>query len=464
MEVLETLIGRESELHTIEAMIEGGDEGGAALVLQGEPGIGKSTLMVEAERRAGGRDWLVLKATGVQSETHMPFAGLHQLLRPILAGEDELPESQRNALRAAFGAAGQEAPSLFLVALSTLGILGDAAARQPILILAEDAHWLDDATCDVLAFIGRRLESEPILLFVSRRDGADGPADGVALPALALGPLDDEAAAALLDLHATGLPSGVRRRLLREARGNPLALVELPLAWRASSDARLPFDGLPLTARLEHAFAARAMALPATTRALLLVAALNDSEDLREALVAAASVAGVAVRVADLAPATAALLVDADEGMLRFHHPLVRSAIRQAATLAERSAAHVALALVVADDPDRAVWHRAAATVGSDEDVATELEAAAARAASRGALAAAAAALERAARLTAKRECLGGRLLQAAQIAVELGQREMATRLLRQAGQADLTPLDRGRQALIREMLDPGIDGDPARV
>src|SRR3954452_6868151 len=118
MEVSETLIGRESELHTIEAMIEGVDEGGAALVLQGEPGIGKSALMIEAERWAGGRDWLVLKATGVQSETHMPFAGLHQLLRPILAGDHELPESQRKALRAAFGAAGEDAPDLFLVALS----------------------------------------------------------------------------------------------------------------------------------------------------------------------------------------------------------------------------------------------------------------------------------------------------------------------------------------------------------
>jgi DNA-binding CsgD family transcriptional regulator len=150
--------------------------------------------------------------------------------------------------------------------------------------------------------------------------------------------------------------------------------------------------------------------------------------------------------------------------VLRFHHPLVRSAIRQAATLAERSAAHVALASVVADDPDRAVWHRAAVTVGSDEDVAAALEATAARAASRGALAAAAAALERAARLTADRERVGGRLLQAAQIAVELGQRRMAARLLNEADEAELSPLDRGRQALIREMLDPGIDGDPATV
>jgi DNA-binding NarL/FixJ family response regulator len=463
MELKATLIGRDSELHTIETMIEGLDEGGAALLIQGAPGIGKSALMIEAERRVGGRDWLVLKATGVQSETHMPFAGLHQLLRPILAGDDELPESQRKALRAAFGAAGEDAPDLFLVALSTLGLLADAAARQPILILAEDAHWLDPETCEVLAFVGRRLESDPILLLISRRNCA-GPIDGMALPALALDPLDDEGAAAVLDLHSTDLPLAVRGRLLREARGNPLALVELPRAWRASSDGRLQLDGLPLTARLEHAFAGRARALPGPTRALLLVAALNDREDLRETLTAAGSLAGVAVGAVDLAPATAALLVDADEATLSFRHPLVRSAIRQAATLSERSAAHVALASVVGDDPDRAVWHRAAATVGSDEDVAAGLEAAATRAASRGALAAAAAALERAAQLTANRERVGGRLLQAAQIAVELGQREMAARLLREAGQDDLTPLDRARQALIVEMLDPGSEGDPARV
>src|SRR5258708_4994427 len=174
------------------------DVEGGALVVRGEAGIGKSALLNAAGRRATERGMLVLRTTGVQSEARMPFAGLHQLLRPILDGVDGLPIPQRSAMLAAFGVSEGDSPDLFLIALATLGLLSDAAARRPILILAEDAEWLDSATSEVLTFVGRRLESDPIVLLASRRDGAEGLLDSVELPELRLSGLDDQAAAALM--------------------------------------------------------------------------------------------------------------------------------------------------------------------------------------------------------------------------------------------------------------------------
>jgi hypothetical protein len=287
------------------------------------------------------------------------------------------------------------APDRFLIALAALELLADTAARSPLLLVVEDAQWLDRPSGDVLAFVARRLESEPIALLAAVREGYASALGEAGLPELRLEGLE-AAAGALLAAHAPALAPRVRERLLGEAAGNPLALMELPVALGSDQlgGAALP-EWLPLTARLEQAFAARVSELPTITRRLLLVAAVDHDGDLAEVLGAAAAMldqADAAVKPEALAPTVEARLVEVDEQGLRFRHPLVRSAVHQAASVWERQAAHAALAQVLADQPDRRAWHRAASTLGPDEAVAAELEQVAAGAQRRGALRVAAAA------------------------------------------------------------------------
>ncbi|MBO3751912.1 AAA family ATPase [Streptosporangiaceae bacterium NEAU-GS5] len=452
------LFGRELEARRLGDLVAGG----GALVVRGEPGIGKSALLSEAGRVAVASGVRVLTTTGVESETRLAFAGLHQMLRPLLADVGELPGPQRDALRAALGVSDAVVPELFLVALAVLNLLGEAAGRTPVLLVVEDAHWLDHSSADVLAFVARRLESETITLLAAVRDGVPSSFDA-GLPELVLEPLSEVAAIGLLDAHAPGLAPTARARILAEAAGNPLALVELSSAW-----GRLPDDGamlpawLPLTTRLEQAFTARVSGLPPLTRTLLLVAALNDGFALAETLAAAAIVAGESVTVQDLLPAMEVGLVDPDGRELRFRHPLMRSAIHQNAGLSQRHAAHAALARVLIGEPDRGVWHHAASTFEPDETIAGELEAAASRAQRRGAVVAAIAALEQAARLSEDPVRRTERLLQAAEGGVELGREDLVSRLLREVERRELGPAQRARVMWIRESFDDGIRDDTA--
>ena len=224
-----SLFGRESEMQVLTGLLDKVHDQGGSLVISGEPGIGKSALLGEASARAQDRGMLVLMTTGVQSEAQLPFAGLHQLVQPVLGQAGMLAEPQREAMLAAFGLADPAAPNLFLTALAALDLLAASAARAPVLVVAEDAHWLDRSTCDVLAFVARRLEFEPILLVAAIRDGFDSPFNDAGLSALHLEALPPPAAAALLDHRAPGLPAEVRERVLDEAAGNPLALMELPV-------------------------------------------------------------------------------------------------------------------------------------------------------------------------------------------------------------------------------------------
>ncbi|MET7395007.1 AAA family ATPase [Dactylosporangium sp. NPDC005572] len=427
-----TLFGRERESQRLAELVASARHGGGALVVRGEAGIGKSALLRQAGLVAAGHGLLVLSVTGTEAEARLPFAGLHQLLRPILGRADELPGPQRDAVLTAFGVARGTAPDLFLVALAVLNLLAEAAAESGALLVVEDAHWLDPPSADVLAFVARRLGSDPIVLLAAMRDGyADG--FGAALDQLRVERLDDASAAALLDARAPELPGGLRRRLLDESAGNPLALVELPIAARRFEDDPLEPAQRPLTARLEEAFAARVSGLPDNTQTLLLVAAVNDGDTLAEAVDAAAVVAGTAVTVDDLTPAAAAHLVDLDRLSIRFRHPLMRSAIRQRAPLAQRLAAHAALAGVVRGQADRQVWHRAGASHGPDDDVADELERAARHAQGRGAMVIAVAALQRSGQLTVDPARSAARLLQAAELAVELGRHDVVGGLLQEA-------------------------------
>jgi DNA-binding CsgD family transcriptional regulator/tetratricopeptide (TPR) repeat protein len=409
---------------------------------------------------------LVLSTAGVQSETNLPFAGLHQLLRPILAHVDQLAPLQRNAVMAAFGMTDAAAPDPFLIAMAALELLSDAAARSPVALIVEDVQWLDRPTADALAFVGRRVESDPIVLLAAIRDGYDSSLLEAGLPELRLDPLADGAARELLDAHFPELAPAVRTRVLEEAEGNPLALLELPAALGSSvrgGEEELP-TCLPLTTRLEHAFASRAAELPSATRALLRIAAVDDGGVLTEIMSAAEIVSGVRPTVEALVPAVEVQLIDVDGPTVRFRHPLVRSAIHQAASVAERHAAHAALAQVLADDKDRRAWHRAAAAVGMDPTVASELEEAAERAQRRGGIVAAVAAFERAAALTAEPARRGALLLRSAALASELGRSEMVRRLLREADSLELGSHDRARSMWLGDVLHEGPAGDPARV
>lgn len=300
--VLDALIGRDAETERIDRMLERVTLEGAALTVSGAPGIGKSALVDRAADMATRRRMAVLRTAGVQAEAQLPLAGLHQLLQPVLDRVDDLSPPQRDALRAAFGETRADPPGTFMIALATLNLLSDVAARTPLAVIAEDAQWLDAPTCAVLSFVGRRVGSDRIVLLITSREGTETALDASDLPALRLGPLDAGSAATLLDAHAPHLTGATRLRLLTAAAGNPLALVELPVSWRERSDEPLLTDLLPLTARVEHAFAARVGDLPTSARELLSVAARQRLRDGRRD--APGRVADGRVQIDDRGPGT----------------------------------------------------------------------------------------------------------------------------------------------------------------
>jgi DNA-binding CsgD family transcriptional regulator len=457
-----SLLGRESELDVLGQLLDDVHARGGSLEVTGGPGVGKSALLGEAASRAADRGMLVLRVTGVQSEAWLAFAGLHHLLRPVLGHLDQLAAPQRHAIQAAFGLSDGPAPDIFLTALAVLDLLAERAARAPVLVVADDVQWLDRPTRDVLAFVARRLEFEPVLLVTAVRDGDESPPESE-LPALRLEALPAPAAAALLEARAPGLPEDARARLLDEAAGNPLALVELPIAYgKFGRGTRVP-AWLPLTTRLERAFAARALDLSADTRTALLVAALDDGPRLSEVLDAAALVVGAEVTVGMLDPAVSARLIEINDTEFRFRHPLMRAAIRQKASLSQRQVVHAALADVLQGQPERAVWHRAASIVGPDEAVARELEVAARNAQRRGGTAVAVSALQRAADLSDGPH-RAGRLLHAAELGFQIGQQDLVRGLLAEAETLGLAPREQARLTWIRESFSDGIPGDATQA
>jgi DNA-binding CsgD family transcriptional regulator len=392
----------------------------------------------------------VLSTTGVQSEAHLPFAGLHQLLRPVRGRAEELPAVQRAALDAAFGLTDEVAPDQYRIAMAALDLVSEVASDAPLLLVAEDAQWLDRPTSEAIAFVARRIESDPIVLLAATRDGYPCVLNDAGLPEYRVSGLDQSTARALLDEVAPELSLAARSRILREAAGNPLALIELPGVVRQYEDEQWTSGLLPLTERLERAFAARVSELPEATQLALLVAALDDGDAISEILSTASIVAGTTLELDVAAPAGDARIVDVDLQTLRFRHPLIRSAVAQSAALGDRRRAHEALANVLAHDPDRRAWHRAALLSGEHEDVALELEAAGLRAQRRGAAAVAVSALKRAAEL-GEPASRSRRLLGAAGLAVELGRRDVVAPLLHEVDQLELGDLERARVTWIEE-------------
>ncbi|HEY6749287.1 MAG TPA: AAA family ATPase, partial [Mycobacteriales bacterium] len=411
------LRGREVERARLAGLLDGARQGRAgALVVRGEAGIGKSALLEDLV--AGASGVRVLRTQGLESESPLAFAALFRLLRPILALLERIPPPQARALRVAFGQTEGPAVEPFLVAVATLSMLTEAAEDSPVLAVVDDAHWLDAASADALLFAARRLQADRVAVLFAARDGEAFAADGV--PSLVLAGLDPAAARSLLEQRAGHpLPAEVAESLLAETGGNPLALVELPAALspaQLGGTAPMPAR-LPLTAGVERVFLDRCRRLPAPVQTLLLVAAADDSARTATVRRAAASLGADALEEAER---SGLLLIDGDSARVR--HPLVRSAIYQAATSSGRRAVHRALADALADDPDREAWHRAAALEGPDDDVAAALEAVGSRAERRGGYVAAAAAYERAAELTTAGPARAARSFAAARNAWACGQ------------------------------------------
>ena len=456
------LLGREREEALLRTLLDEVAIHGQALVLRGEPGVGKSRLLSEAARTARERGMSVLTAIGVQSEADLPFAGLHQLLRPVRGRATELAPTQRVALDAAFGLTDEPAPEHFRIAMAALDLLSEVATDAPVLLVVEDAQWLDRPTSEVLAFVARRIESDPVILLVGIRDGYASVLGDAGLPEHALVGLDDGTAAELLDVSAPHLSLPARSRILHEARGNPLALLELPAAAREYEDERWDPGPLPLTERLERAFAARVSELPDGTRLFALVAALDDGNEITEILDAGSEIAGRTLDLEVAVPAVDARIIDVDLHTFRFRHPLIRSAIAQNAGVADRRRVHQALANVLADQPDRRAWHRAALLSGEHEEVAQELENAATRAHRQGAIAVAVSAMRRAAKLSEPTN-RARRLLAAARLAVELGRRDVVVPLLHEVNQLGLGELERARVTWIEETVQTRPLGEAGR-
>ena len=457
------LYGRESDIALINGLIDGVGDGGAALMIGGDPGIGKSALLEAARELATDRGMRVLYLCGVPSETHLPFGALQQAMGSILKEVDTLPGRQRGAMLAALGQSDEvTAPDVFLVGLATLSLLTASAASKPILLLADDVQWLDQPSRDVLAFIARRLSSDPIVLLMATRNTSEDALAYLSVPRHQLSRLDASASERLLTAEAPDLPRELRFRFQDLAAGNPLALVELPRAGHGAE----PRAGhwITLTDRLERAFFSRVCDLFAATRTLLLIIAENDSKSLREVLDAGELLLGERVELDALAPAVSAMLLEVGSGEVRFRHPLVRSAVHQAANAVTRHNVHAALARVINDTSDRRAWHRLASAIGPDDDLAEELDAVAARSQRRGGLETAITALESAARLGRAANTKGERLLRAASLAVNLGQPETMERLLREADLEQPHPHMRARLAWIREIGHPLTINDLSRV
>jgi DNA-binding CsgD family transcriptional regulator/tetratricopeptide (TPR) repeat protein len=432
------LLGRHSELEQLDGLLEavrGGES--RVLVVRGEPGVGKSALLDHLVEQATG--CRVERAAGLQSEVELAFAGLHQLCASMLDRLDCLPAPQRDALGTAFGSADGAAPSRFLVGLAVLGLLSEVAEEEPLLCVVDDTQWLDRESAHVLEFVARRLLAESVaLVFAVRESDEDQPLAG--LPELVVGGLRDADARGLLHSRMKWpLDERVGDRIVAETRGNPLALMELPRGLTPAELAggfALP-DTARLAGRIEKSFQRRLAPLPGDTRRLLLLAAAEPTGD--PVLVwRAAERLGIKPQAADAAEPEELVEFGA---RVRFRYPLARSAVYTSASSQERREVHRALAEATDPqlDPDRRAWHRAAAAQGPDEEVASELERSAGRAQSRGGLAAAAAFLERAAKLTPGRSLRGARAVAAAQAKARAGAPDAALGLL---ATAQAGPLD----------------------
>ena len=430
------LIGREAEIEQLRRFLDRIAEGtGDALLLSGDPGVGKTSLLGAAAALAADADIRLLRATGSQFEANISYAALHQLLHPCLDEVPELSPMLAGALNVALDLGEGPPPAQLLVASAVLALLQRAAKERPLLLVIDDLPWLDPASALVLGMVARRLTGLPVGLLAACRSGEPNFFEQGNLPVAPVAPLSDQAATELLASRYPVMTARVQRRLLDTARGNPLALLELPVSLGDLAQAvagTLP-AALPLSHRLQSAFAARVQALPRSVYEALLPTALDGTGDLRLIRAMAADHGG------DLSSAERAGLVRADEttGRLMFRHPLIRSAIVELSTSSQRRQAHAELAARLADQPERHAWHLAEATDAPDERVAALLQEVAHANLRRGDSVGAVTELLRAAELSPAGKDRSARLAEAAYLgAIVTGDLRDAPRLLEQARRA----------------------------
>jgi DNA-binding CsgD family transcriptional regulator len=432
------LVGRQQECQRIETLLAGARTGeSGALVLRGEAGIGKTTLLLHAIGLADGMT--VLRATGVESEAELEFSGLLELCRPVLDRLDALSDAQADALRGALALGPGGGRDTFTIGAATLALLAAAAEERPLLVVVDDAQWLDAASADALRFAGRRLLVDRVALLVAVREPWPNTFRAAGFEELAVVGLDREETARLLaEASGAELPDDAVERVHRETGGNPLALVALPelLDVDSLAEPAAVVEPLPVGERVEQAFAARVDELPEQARQALVTLAAATRDDLD---VVATALAARGLDAAELQPAEDAGLVEVGEGRVRFGHPLVRSAVFHSAPPSERRAAHAAHANALAGrgEDERRAYHLGAAALGPDEEAASALAEAARTSAARGGLAAASAAFEQAARLSPDAADRVERLAEAAETAHGAGTTARAAELATEVLAAD---------------------------
>ncbi|SCL30186.1 regulatory protein, luxR family [Micromonospora rhizosphaerae] len=367
------LVGREADVGLLRAFVDRALSTGGALVLTGEAGVGKTALLESASQYATETGATVLTAAGAQFEADLSYAGLNQLLYPLLDDIDRLAATHRRALTVALGLSGGSPPGHLALSTAVLDLLHQAAGERGLLIMVDDLPWFDRASSVTLGFIAHRLAASRIAFLAALRSGEEGFFDRTGIDEYEVDPLDNAASAALLTDRFPTLAAPVRQRLVAEAQGNPLALLELPASLtgpQRTAQTRLPAL-LPLSRRLQNMFAARIAGLPAPTRRLLLAAVLDGTGDLD--VLRSIPVGHLST---NLAAAERAQLVrlDRDEDRLLFRHPLTRSAVVQLSTSEERRETHRWLAEHYQDQPDRRAWHLLDAAVTPDPEVASILE------------------------------------------------------------------------------------------
>jgi DNA-binding CsgD family transcriptional regulator len=454
------LFGRSGVLERIDRLLASARIGhcGALLIL-GEPGIGKTALL-EVVREQGGA-MRTLATRGVPSEADIPFAGLLELLRPLLGDLAGVPERQAQALSGALGIGSPVPGDRFLIGAATLSLLAAAAEAEPVLILVDDAHWLDGESLDALLFALRRLDADAVASLIAVRPDAIRLESFDGLDRLELGALDAPDTARLAESHlGRRLSRQDTARVFRLTRGNPLAVIEI-----GASEEALAFEApATLSRSVEDAYSRRLRDLSTRVRAMLLVAAIDDTLDTATLERAAASIG----KTATLADAETSGLISLVEGRVVFRHPLVRSAVYQSATAEQRRAAHAAVAGTLVGDAHagRRAWHEGAAALAPDESIAAALERAADEARERGGYRAAAVALERAAHLTPESAPRARRLHLAAVSAFNAGRADQANRLVNAAVAACTDPLRRADIQLLHGalMTASGADAEAYRL
>jgi DNA-binding CsgD family transcriptional regulator len=460
------LFGRTREIEILDGLLANARHGGGSLLLRGEAGVGKSALLHEAAGLARRRGHLVLTASGTEGDV-VPFTSLRRMLPPRLIESVDLPSAQRAALVAAAGADDAAGvPEPFLVGMAALTVITDAPENRPITLIIDDAHWLDAQSRSVIAFLGRRLAADPVLLILATRPVHD-PDDAVdATTTITVPPLHADAANALLDTVASHLDPFIRGQILRAARGNPLALTELPRTWAHAVPAASPATaGLPVGDHIRSSFAGSYRRLPTVSRDVLLVAALAKQASVSEILQAAQVFTGRQVSAGALSPCAAAALITVTPAEVVFRHPMVRAAVIESEDAERVRAGHHALAVALErSDQRRALAHRAQAAHGTDDALAAELASAAEEGRQRAETTTAIWLMEQAARVTAQSGARGHRLLTAATWAYELGDRRAVDRLLAVASAEALSTLDQIRAAWLAEIFSGHGSDDVGRI